>query len=381
MTEEQDNKTTQQGQAEGLHNQSQVKKEKSLLWQGKWLHGLVMAGVVVLVIVLMMVGGQSKKKPEHKPTPANPTQDYASELATNLAKLQANQSTLPSPPIPHRMHFTQQVTKPKLSKAYLARQNAPTKLYSAPPDNSQSGVSNNSTSRATFAGKGAYAHFGNQSTQPTTVLATRIAHPRETIASGEFIHAILETAINSDLPGMVRAVISQPVYAYVGETPLIPAGSRLIGQYAATVFQGMKRLFVIWNRVILPNGISVQINSPGTDNLGRAGMGANHINTHFFARFGEATLLSVIGAGVATYDVGNQDQYNSASMYRAAIAHSFQQSAQRSLQHSLPTKPTLFIDQGTKINVFVARDLSFYKVLQANTQAASPTTQNNQGIL
>ena len=114
----------------------------------------------------------------------------------------------------------------------------------------------------------------------------------------------------------------------------------------------------------MPNGIAVQVNSPGVDSLGRAGQGADSVDTHFFARFGEAALLSIIGAGASNVGVDNLDQYNSAAQYRMAVAASFQQSAQSSLQNTLPQAPTLTAYQGAQINVFVAHDLSFYNVLR-----------------
>jgi type IV secretion system protein VirB10 len=115
----------------------------------------------------------------------------------------------------------------------------------------------------------------------------------------------------------------------------------------------------MWNRAILPDGTSVMINSPGADNIGRAGSGADYVNRHFWERFGQATLLSILGAGVANYEVASSDQYNSASEYRSAIANSLQDAANQALQSDLSIKPTLKLYQGTEVNVFVARDLYF----------------------
>jgi type IV secretion system protein VirB10 len=112
--------------------------------------------------------------------------------------------------------------------------------------------------------------------------------------------------------------------------------------------------------------VSAQINSPGTDQLGMAGQLADDVNTHFFARFGEASLLSIIGAGAANAGVSTTDQYNSAAQYRMAIAQSFQQSADTSLQNTIQTKPTLTVDQGAAINVFVAHDIDFYSVMKSS---------------
>lgn len=356
---------------EAAQSVSQVAAEPSPLKKYA-LHGGV-AVIVAVVIGSMLFSGHKKPEKTEANSNLSNSQDYAAELQANLAKLKQSteQARQQLSDYQNQMQQTQQHQQSQ--RALLARQNAPTSMYAA----SASTASTTATTESpTFAGRGVYAQFGNQVSQTATVSATRIAHPDYTIASGEFLHAVLETAINSNLPGMVRAVVTQPVYAYTGQTPLIPAGSRLIGQYSAATFQGVNRVFILWNRVILPNGISVQINSPGTDAIGRAGQGADDVNTHFLARFGQASLLSIIGAGVATVGVDSQDQFNSAADYRSAIASSFQQSANASLQSSGQIKPTLSIHQGAAINVFVARDLDFYRVLQRQSGRVASSTSN-----
>ena len=247
----------------------------------------------------------------------------------------------------------------------MARQNAPTSMYSSPQSQTPHPSQTSKVSQATFAGQGANTQFANTKTTTSTQEARRLPHPDFTIASGEFLHAVLETAINSDLPGKVRAVVSKPVYAYTGGRLIIPAGSRLIGQYSSGIVQGQNRVMIVWGRLILPSGIAIALNSPSADALGRAGQGADSVDTHFFARFGQSALLSLIGASAATAGVNNTAQYNSAAQYRMAVAQSFQQSAQQSLQGTLPMKPTLRVNQGANINVFVAHDLSFYQVLKS----------------
>ena len=178
------------------------------------------------------------------------------------------------------------------------------------------------------------------------------------------LHAVLNVAMNSDLPGMVTATVSSPAYAYTGALELIPKGSRLIGQYSSAVLQGQSRIFIIWNRVVLPDGVSVDINSPDTDQIGQSGEPADYINRHFWSRFGESVLLSILSAGVSNVDVQSSDQYNSAQAYRIAVADSLQQSAAGTLQQTISTKPTLVRYQGANINVFIAHDLSFYNLYQ-----------------
>lgn len=253
------------------------------------------------------------------------------------------------------------------NKALLARMNSPTQVYNATKPTMINKHINQASKLLTS--KGGYSQFANsQSTTASLVNANKISHPDFTIPQGEFIHAELETAVNSDLPGMVRAIVSRPVYSYLGERCLIPAGSRLIGQYTSLAGNGTatERVFVIWNRVITPTGISVMLNSPGSDSLGRAGVGADSINTHFFKIFSSAALLSIMAATTASYQVGSFDQPNSANQYQQSIADSFQQAAKNSLQGNLQIKPTLLINQGTNITLFVAHDLNFYSVYKNN---------------
>lgn len=188
---------------------------------------------------------------------------------------------------------------------------------------------------------------------------SKIRYPRETIAQGTILFANLESAINSEIAGMLRAVISNPVYAYKGDKILIPKGSRLIGKYTSSLANGSasNRLFIIWSRIITPNGLSINIDSNATDSLGRAGLGADEVNHHFWKIFGTSALLSVIGAGAASFDVSSNTQPNSANQYQQAIASSLQQSAGSTLSSNLKIKPTLLIKQGSAVRVFVAHDL------------------------
>ena len=119
----------------------------------------------------------------------------------------------------------------------------------------------------------------------------------------------------------------------------------------------------MWNRIITPQGISVVINSPSADALGRSGQGADSVNTHFWKMFGTATLLSILGYQASSQGVSGYDQPNSANQYRTMVAGSFQQSAQTTLNKNLNIRPTLHVHQGDEINVFVAHDVDLHGVL------------------
>lgn len=260
-------------------------------------------------------------------------------------------------------------------KLLQLRMSAPIEVYSS--DNSNNDNFQNSSSQNNVSSNNNNAVLGGDGTgdantkfmskvsnsQAPTQSATHIAHLNTTIAQGNIIQATLETRISSDLPGMVRAITSNDVYSEDESNLLLPRGSKLIGQYTNNVNQGQSRVFIVWQRLIRPDGIDIALNSPGTDPLGGAGLPADDIDHHFWEQFGTASLLSIIGAGAANVGVNPDDQFNSASAYRQALANSFNQTAQQSLQNTTVIQPTLLINQGTKINVFVARDLDFYNEL------------------
>jgi type IV secretion system protein VirB10 len=180
--------------------------------------------------------------------------------------------------------------------------------------------------------------------------AERMQDPSNTVTQGTLIPAVLETAIDTDLPGYVRAVVSRDVRSFDGTRVLIPRSSRLVGQYKSGLSAGATRAYVIWSRLIRPDGVSVALGSPAVDFSGRAGLDGK-VDSHFFKRFGSAVLLSVVGGLSA---VGNASVIVSGGQSAASVA------AQRDTQIA----PTVLVPQGQPIRVFTARDLDFSTVAQ-----------------
>jgi type IV secretion system protein VirB10 len=176
--------------------------------------------------------------------------------------------------------------------------------------------------------------------------------PKTTITQGTMIPAVLETAINTDVPGYVRAVVSQDVRSFDGTRVLVPRSSRLIGQYQSGLQSGQKRAYVIWTRLIRPDGISVALASPGTAFDGSGGL-PGRVDTHFFQRFGSALLLSVIGGLAATSSSG-----------ASVIVGGGQTAASTALQQNGDIGPTIRVRMGEPIRVFTARDLDFSQAPQ-----------------
>ena len=181
---------------------------------------------------------------------------------------------------------------------------------------------------------------------------------------GKLIDAEMETAINTDLPGQIRAVVSSPLYAEQGRDPLVPPGSRLNGVYNSAVRKGQVRVFAIWNRLIRPDGVEITLDSAVTDALGRAGM-AGETDNHFAQIFGMSALLSIIGAGAGSAGVSPDARYNSADAYRHEVQQSFARTADRVLEPYANIPPTNTIAQGERIKVLLNRDLNFCSLKSA----------------
>jgi len=186
------------------------------------------------------------------------------------------------------------------------------------------------------------------------------------VPEGTLIPGILETAIVSDLPGQVRAIVSQDVYSFDGRRILIPTGTRLIGEYQSEVTRGQTRIFVVWTRMLRDDGVSVRLNSIGADSLGRAGL-TGRVDKKFRERFGAAILLSVVGAG-ASYLTGYGSQtatgdsdgaQRAEELARETLAQTFSDMANQALGDSLRIPPTISVSQGERIFVFVRQDLDF----------------------
>lgn len=175
-------------------------------------------------------------------------------------------------------------------------------------------------------------------------------NPRTTVTQGTLIPAVLETAIDTDVPGYVRAVVSVDVRSFDGNSVLVPRSSRLIGQYKSGLQAGQKRAYVIWTRLIRPDGVSVNIGSPAVGFAGDAGL-PGKVNTHFFERFGSALLLSVVG-GLSAIG-GNAG---------VVIAGSGQSAAAAAVGQGGQIGPTVRVRPGQPIRVFTARDLDFSQV-------------------
>lgn len=217
--------------------------------------------------------------------------------------------------------------------------------------------------------------------------ARKIERIDSLVPEGTLIPGILETAIVSDLPGQVRAIVSQDVYSFDGRRILIPTGTRLIGEYQSEITRGQTRIFVVWTRMLRDDGVSVRLNSIGADSLGRAGL-TGRVDKKFRERFGAAILLSIVGAG-ASYLTGygseaaagdSDDARNAEELARETLAQTFSDMANQALGDSLRIPPTISVSQGERIFVFVRQDLDFSAMYEDPVTEALKEIRRERGL-
>ncbi len=184
--------------------------------------------------------------------------------------------------------------------------------------------------------------------------ATIIGDRNFLIAAGRTIPCTLQTAINSTQAGIVSCVIGQDIYSENGRVIMLDKGTKVLGQYAGSVKQGQARLFVVWTRALTPRGVAIDLGSPASDELGRAGIGGG-VDTQFWTRFGSALMFSVL-EDLATVGSSHFAGYGTNTTQVPA------QTSSAALADSQNIDPILKANQGQTVAIQVARDYDFGQV-------------------
>ncbi len=198
------------------------------------------------------------------------------------------------------------------------------------------------------------------------VLEERAQAPRSPyeLKTGAIISGAMISAANSDLPGDMLAQVTKDVYdSASGRFVVIPQGTKLFGRYDAYTALGQERLLIVWNRLVFPDGETLDIGGmQGYDSRGLAGF-KDRVNTHFLRTLGNALLISVVNAsGEALIDSVSGDD-ESESTFNIALAQDFADTTTNAfneyLQNRLRIKPTLEIRSGYQFNIIVSKDIDF----------------------
>lgn len=200
---------------------------------------------------------------------------------------------------------------------------------------------------------------------PTVLTSTPPPASPFVIFQGTLIPATLETAISSELPGQVTALVRRDVYdSRSGAHLLLPQASRLIGEYSADVVYGERRILIAWTRAILPDGTSYDLGAmPGTDALGAAGLEAR-VNNHWLRAVGNALLLTAVSAGAQLSQPERSDpnrDLTASEIAAGALGQELGHLTAQTLRRELSVRPVLTAAPGSTFSIMTTRDLIFLK--------------------
>lgn len=217
--------------------------------------------------------------------------------------------------------------------------------------------------------------FDNLEKTPVTTKTTYIADRVHTIAQGKLFNAVLETAINTELPGLVRAIISRDVYGEAGNDVLIPKGARLFGTYSSKITRGQGRVEITWNRLIRPDGVDLTIAFNASDQFGRAGV-QGEVDNKYGSVIANSMLTSVLAVGSVaavqklltnngTTVTTNNPQQGTVTTTGSAtnqaiydVSKTIVDTVGQVISNSLDLQPIIRVPQGTRITVIVNADIN-----------------------
>lgn len=196
-----------------------------------------------------------------------------------------------------------------------------------------------------------------------------LSEPDLLLARGTYIRCVLETRIITDLEGFASCVTAEPVYSVNGRRLLIPRGSKVLGSYAGGVVSG-NRLAVVWDRVMTPSGIDITMESPGVDTLGGAGHPGQY-DAHWAERTSAAFFISLFSDAFKYYGekygpkTVNDNGLGGVSVqpFESNTAATMERVANEAVQAGLSRPPTVTLNQGTVVSIYVAKDVDFSGVL------------------
>ena len=341
-----------------------------------FLAGIV--GALVVAVFLMLRNATSRsdeqvRQPREETVviPELPRTEAISEPAQPIAVVATAPSLPPLPPGPERLQpaypppmgeYPEQPRSQSLIERRVVQENANSSEANDPYTQAvlaslqaQQGKSVGQSATATAAEATTHARF--------------IQKPNTLLVRGTYIRCILETRIVTDISGFTSCIVTEPVYSINGRNLLLPKGSKILGSYASGL-GGVPRVSVVWDRITTPNGMDIAMSSPGVDTSGGAGY-TGHYDAHWGSRISSALLISLISDAFkyAAAEHGPETTTVTGSglavqsPYQSATARTMERLAGQTLDRNMNLPPTVTINQGTLVNVYVAKDVDFSAVV------------------
>lgn len=185
-----------------------------------------------------------------------------------------------------------------------------------------------------------------------------------TLIKGTNIPCVLETNIVSEQDGYTSCVVSQDIYSGNARVLLLEKGTRVTGEYRnEAVKNGDKRLSIVWDRLITPYDIAVQIKSPATDRLGASGV-TGKVDNRWGTRIGSALLVSIISDAL---EIAGKNNDKAQVIVDSKTSDTSQDIAKEILKKNIDLNPIIYIREGEIINIYVADDIDLSSVYQARS--------------
>jgi len=191
--------------------------------------------------------------------------------------------------------------------------------------------------------------------------AGRLGNRSLILAQGAKIDCVGDTAFDSSEAGLSTCTVTKNVYSDDGRVVLIERGSQINSQYRSNLSPGQRRVFILSARIKTPNGVTVEIDSPAADALGRMGIGG-YVNNHWGERVSAAFLLSITQDAIG-YLATRGGNNNSSTVFENT-QQTGNDMAARVLDSTINIPPTLTQNQGAEFTIVVARDLDFSSVYE-----------------
>lgn len=350
--------------------------------------------VLVMAMGLLLVFGRGGNEAPQAQRPQEQRQIIIPEgPGANLPQLPQPEAVAEVPPIPLEPEFSTEgmaIPPPPLPAAQPpapvdSAPRAPTLVERRIADNAnvQSVASSPAAANDPYAGlmaelrgmEGRQA-AGTQDAAGASARSTRdgdrptfLANQDAKMVRGTYLRCVMETRIISDLAGFSSCIVTEPVYSFNGKRLLIPKGSKIYGEYGQGEFVN-DRMAVVWDRILTPQGVDITIAAPGVDNLGSTGVPGQY-DAHWGARITSALMISLLSdafkyaaaengpetIGITAGGLVTQQPFESNT------AQTIQDLAAQAIEENSRRPPTVTINQGSVINIYVTQDIDFSSVL------------------
>ena len=355
---------------------------------------LLFLGGIMLLLMMMAVlvfRGSSKSSETTKPSEeqvsiptladATPPLPQQAPVSNSVEPIPVQPATQDLPPLPQQSYANTAPPPPPGYEAPAQARRAPTLLErrmgvdpnatgAVPPPGSQDAYSR--PLAMTQAAMGLHPQAGDANAAPDdsarrATAARPLHNPDTLLVRGTLLRCVLETRIISEADGFTSCILTEPVYSINGRRLLLDRGSKIYGTYKARP-KG-NRIEVVWDRITTPNGYDVSMQSPGVDPLGSAGY-PGQLDAHWASRITSALMVSLLSDAFKYAAAKNGPESSTVTQgvvvtnpYESNTANTLDRLANQAAEEGMAHAPTVTINQGSMVSVYVARDVDFTEVV------------------